>query len=326
MSAFPGSTRRTLDLPVEETPLVPWAPLDQWVSVAAYPPIDVGGVKDWGPAVQAAIDSGKSTVYFPLGAGPFPIRSDVIVRGAVSRIIGLEQAISHAKNDGCQPVITVGDGSAATVVIEHFDAMYTDISIRHAGKRRLVLACMALRDVDKLPGSGDLFLFDTIISTLSLDGGRCWSRGLNMEYSAQHSRDGIHVHNAGADFWMFGFKNEGDGTKVATTAGGKSELYAYVLSNKATPSDQKPVLFIVRDAAATINLSEGVLRKQPSGNLVRETRGSETQEFAAAQAPRAGNNASALVMFGAAPAKLDEKPPLEGYPVPPAAPAQTTAP
>lgn len=319
LSAFPGSTRRTLGLPVEETPQVAWDPPERWVSVAAYPPTEVDGAKDWGPALQAAIDSGMSTVYFPLGKGPYPIRSEVTVRGAVQRIIGLEQAISHARNDGCKPVLTIGEGSAPTVVIEHFDSIYTDLSIRHAGMRRLLLACLALQDVDKLPGSGDLFLFDTVISTLSLAGGRCWSRGLNMEYSQEHSRGGIHIHNAGADFWMFGFKNEGDGTKVDTSAGGRSELYAYVLSNKATPAAQKPVLFTVRDAEATIHLSEGVLRKEPSGNLVREMRGGETREFLAAQAPRAGNNASALVLFGARPARPDEVPPVEGYPA--AAPA-----
>lgn len=314
-AAFPGSTRRTLGLPVEETPSVPWSPLGEWISVADFPPGQVDGKPDWGPAIQAAIDSGKTTVYFPVGKGDgYPIRSAVVLRGKVRRLIGLEQGISRDS-----PVaITVADGDAPCVVIENFDSMYSRLTVHHAAKRTLLLACMSFATVDKQAGSGDLFLFDTYVQNLRLDGGRCWSRGLNSEYSAAHSPDGVHIINSGGLFWMFGFKNEGDGTKVVTSGGGRSELYAHVLSNQATPSADKPVLFVISDSSATITLDEGVLRKQPSGQLVRETRAGETKDFLAAQAVRAGNNASALVLFGGAKAPPGERPPLEGYPPDPA--------
>ena len=246
-AAFTGSTRSSLDLPVAETPLIPWDPPEQWASVVDYPPTTVDGKTDWGPAVQAAIDSGKSTVYFPLGKGPYPIRSDVVLRGAVRRMTGLEQSISKVGDQDCRPLFTVADGTADgtadAVIIEQFDAMYSGISVRHQGKRRLILSGMQFATVEKVVGSGDLFLYDTYVQTLRLAGGRCWSRGLNSEYSQAHSPDGIHVINDGGLFWMFGFKNEGDGTKVATIGGGKSELYAMVLSNKATPrrSETSPV-------------------------------------------------------------------------------------
>jgi hypothetical protein len=200
------------------------------------------------------------------------------------------------------------------VVIEHVDSIYTKLNIRHEAKRQLVLACLCFETIDKRPGSGDLFLFDTVVQNLRLSGGNCWSRGLNCEYSQEHSMDGIHVINDGGSFWMFGFKNEGDGTKIDTRNEGRSELYAHVLSNKATPADQKPVLFTITDAEATINLHENVLRKQPSGHLVRETRGGDQRAFDAAQAIRGGNNASALVLYGGAPARPGEQPPLVGYP------------
>lgn len=310
--AFPGSTRRTLDLPVLETPTVPWDPPGQWASVAAFPPAQVDGKPDWGPALQAAIDSGKPTVYFPLGAGDgYPIRSDVVLRGKVRRIIGLEQVIAQK----CAAVITIADGDAPCVVIENCDTIYSKFTIRHASRRALLLQCMFFERIDKLPGSGDLFLFDTCVQTIRLQSGRCWSRGLNCEYSAEHSPDGIHIINGGADFWMFGFKNEGDGTKVATRSGGRSELYAFVLSNKATPAEQKPVLFTIEDAAATITLGEGVLRKQPTAHLVDETRRGELRRFTGAQAIKAGNGGSAMVVYGGAPAPAGETPPRVGYAV-----------
>jgi Pectate lyase superfamily protein len=310
-AAFPGSTQRTLDLPVQETPVVPWDPVEQWVSVAAFPPGQHDGKPDWGPALQAAIDSGKSTVYFPLGVGDgYPIHSDVVLRGKVRRVIGLEQAIAHK----CASVLTLGDGDAPCVVIERCDSMYSKFTIRQASKRTLLLQCMSFERIDKLPGSGDLFLFDTYVQTMRLQAGRCWSRGLNCEYSAEHSPDGIHIINSGADFWMFGFKNEGDGTKVATRSGGRSELYAFVLSNRDTPADKKPVLFSIEDALATITVSEGVLRKQPTAHLVEELRQNDRREFMGPQAIRAGNGGSAMVLYGGAPAKAGEKPPLTGYP------------
>jgi Pectate lyase superfamily protein len=318
-AAFPGSTQRTLNLPVRETPIIPLAPLAQWVSVADFPPGDKDGKADWGPALQAAIDSGKSTVYFPLGKGAgYPILTPVTLRAKVERVIGLEQTI--ASKDG--PTFIIGDGEAPCVVIEHVDSIYTKLNIRHEAKRSLLLANMCFELVEKRPGSGDLFLFDTVIQTLWLNGGNCWSRGLNCEYSQEHSPGGIHVVNDGAAFWMFGFKNEGDGTKVDTKNGGRSELYAHVLSNKATPADQKPVLFTITDAAATINLHENVLRKQPSGTLVVETRGGERRTFLAGQAIRGGNNSSAMVNYGGAQARAGEQPPLVGYPSAGAAPAK----
>lgn len=313
-AAFPGSTRRTLDLPVKETPVIPYDPPEQWASVADFAPGMTDGKTDWGPALQAAIDSGKRTVYFPLGKGAgYPIHSEVVLRGAVRRLIGLEQPIAR----GCKPVITIADGEAPCVVIEHCETIYTKLVIRHQSKRSVVLACMSFDLIEKLPGSGDLFLADTYVQTMHLADGNCWSRGLNCEYSAEHSPGGVHVVNAGAAFWMFGFKNEGDGTKVETRAGGRSELYAHVLSNRATPSDQKPVLFTVIDGEATISLHEGVLRKQPSGHLVDETRQGELRRFGAAEAIRIGNQGSSLLLYGAAPARAQEQAVVCGVPAAP---------
>jgi hypothetical protein len=311
-AAFPGSTQRTLDLPVQETPVVPYDPPEQWASVADFPPGMVDGKPDWGPALQAAIDSGKPTVYLPVGKGEgYPIHSEVVLRGKVRRLIGLEQPVAR----GCKPVITIAEGEAPCVVIEHFETIYTKLVIRHQAKRSVVLACMSFDLIEKLPGSGDLFLADTYVQTMHLADGNCWSRGLNCEYSAEHSPGGVHVVNQGAAFWMFGFKNEGDGTKIETRAGGRSELYAHVLSNKATPSDQKPVLFTVIEGEATISLHEGVLRKQPSGHLVDETRRGELRRFGAAQAIRIGNHGSSLLLYGAAPARAQERAPTVGCPL-----------
>ena len=78
LSAFP-SPHHSLNLPIEETPEIPWDDVKDWVSVATFPPKEVkiqtekklkdGSVKlvnktllDWTDSVQQAIDSGAAFV------------------------------------------------------------------------------------------------------------------------------------------------------------------------------------------------------------------------------------------------------------------------
>ena len=78
------SPARSLNLPVEETPALPWEPHADWVSVLDYKPKTVsfwaGDHNETGydaaEAFQKAIDSGKSTVYFPHAT--YILRSPVV--------------------------------------------------------------------------------------------------------------------------------------------------------------------------------------------------------------------------------------------------------
>jgi hypothetical protein len=86
---LPGS-RPSLNLPVKETPEVPWDPLVEWAN-----PIQAGtgpaeGMDD-SQAIQRAIDSGKRTVYLP--RGEYTIRRPIQLRGKVRRLIGCEAVL-----------------------------------------------------------------------------------------------------------------------------------------------------------------------------------------------------------------------------------------
>jgi hypothetical protein len=85
LSGF-GSPTGALKLEIEETPEPPVPPVGEWVNVIRFR--DRVMNEDWGPALQAAIDSGARVIYLPRGeVGRFstPVR----LHGKVERLIGL---------------------------------------------------------------------------------------------------------------------------------------------------------------------------------------------------------------------------------------------
>jgi Pectate lyase superfamily protein len=88
-----SADQHSLNLPVEETPDVPWdaeGNFAQWVNVAAFGarPTDD---RDDADAVQRAVDAanrtGKTTVYFPYGE--YYLSKIIRVWGSVRRLIGM---------------------------------------------------------------------------------------------------------------------------------------------------------------------------------------------------------------------------------------------
>ncbi len=91
-----GGATTSLNLPIEETPEIPWDPVSQWVNVMNYGATPDNNSNDDSVAVQAAIDDmerlGATTLYFPRGA--YVLDNTVIVRGNVRRIVGLMSSVN----------------------------------------------------------------------------------------------------------------------------------------------------------------------------------------------------------------------------------------
>ena len=83
----------SLNLPIKETPEFEETNLDNWKSVVAYG-ADKTGTKDSTVAIQAAIDSGATTVYFP--AGLYKVSDTIVVRGNVRVIEGFDSNVLPA--------------------------------------------------------------------------------------------------------------------------------------------------------------------------------------------------------------------------------------
>ena len=276
------SPKKSLNLPVEETPDVPLDPVGEWANVK-----DFGAVGDYKTddtsAIQKAIDSGKSTVYLPYGL--YVVKDTIHIRGNVRRLLGpcyvVPRGFSDAdktspdfktviKFEGVRrPVFRLEDGKSDVVVIDTMMSMYGDAywAFDHASKRTWVLnSCYIGAYMNTVPG-GKAILTD-FSSEVHIDRQKVWVRNLNTETY-------VHTHNTnkGGDLWILGIKTEKDRTVVATTDGGRTELFGGFIYKNRERVGQAP-MFVCKDAGVSLNYNCSGL---PYAVQVEETRGSQTK-------------------------------------------------
>jgi Pectate lyase superfamily protein len=217
-SLFSGSGR-SLQLPIEDPPKIPYGNPQDWVNVTAYGarPNDKA---DDGAAIQKALDSGAETVYLPPGV--YHSRQSIRVRGNVRRVFGLNAYLVF-KVPG-QPAFIVEDGSGEPIALE-IDSTYgtqQKIWVDHASKRTLVFTGGSYKN--SVTG-GKVFIENIVASPLIFDRQKVWIRQANTE----SYRDNPHIVNKGSDLWILGLKTEKDRTIIATTQGGRTEVMGALL-------------------------------------------------------------------------------------------------
>jgi len=256
----------SLSLPVEETPSVPWDPLDQWAG-----PQSNGGVPDDllddGVAIQQAIDSGATTVYLPNGS--WRVNNTIEIRGAVRRIVGCEARIINGPLRS-QPVFRVADGDSSVVVIERLDieSGKGPLVQNESGRTLVLSSCHNAGFV--LGGKGSLFLEDVSgAAPVSIKGQKVWARQWNIEC------EGPKISNEGGMLWILGFKTEKAGTLITTTASGRTELLGALAVSSG--SFKSSPMFVIRDAAASLVAGEVAFQSNPYSAVVRETRDGVTK-------------------------------------------------
>ncbi len=260
-----GSPAKSLRLPAREPPEVPWDDPSTWAVVDTFG-ADPNGRQDATPAIQKAIDSGATTVYFPGSA--YSLGSTILVRGKVRRILFRGQNIDY--NGKVKPDFRIVDGDSPFVSIEHVAPVGGGIEI---DTDRTVL----LRSVESrltLKRKGDLFLEDFCTGNLMINPGqRVWARQLNVE------NEGTHVSNNGGQLWVLGYKTERGGTLLHTRAGGSTEVFGN-FSYTTTAGGLAP-MFVTEDASVFAFFAEICFSGDPFKTLIRETRGGETREVKA---------------------------------------------
>lgn len=302
LSLFP-SPPRTLNLPVKATPEPANDQLKDWVNVRDFKPkptvlVRPDGKKvnydDWTDAIQQAIDSGKSTIYFP--AGPkFIIGGTVKVRGNVKRLIGMDADAWNKPAGVPNGIISIEDGAAPVVVFERFDITYSGLKLQHNSKRTLVVSSIQGNEhvkLEKMPGSGDVFLEDVCVGQYLAADGNTWARQLNLE--GWHLRPKL--INDGGTVWVLGFKTEEDALLLDAKNGAKSEIFGgFIFANKKR--DPEKVMFSSDNSALSVSVGEWVGRQQPF-NPVRETRGKETRVLKAGMTPKRGEGSLIPLFVG----------------------------
>lgn len=229
----PAGATGSLNLPIEETPRTDWGQPRDWTSIYAFESKKAGD--DWGPAIQAALDSGAKTVYFPQGG--YAVKTPFVVRGEVQRLFGMRSAIRWHKDapqgTAKEPVMRFETADASrAVTIERLEISGT----LHSGAATLVVLDGDVAPFTNAPGCGKLFLENTVSTQYHFSHPqRVWARQWNVE---EHGA-GPCITSKGATIWALGFKTEYDSSKLWASDGAKTEILgAFIYPIGKIPKDR----------------------------------------------------------------------------------------
>ncbi len=289
---------KSLNLPIEDTPEVPWGDPTEWVNIHDFAHLRGPG-GDWAPALQAAIDSGAETIYFP--TGNYAVGSTVRLRGDVRRLFGMRSRI-HPTGDLPETVPAVrfdrplesGD-TPQSVVIERMDIQ----RFEHASPHTLVVRHGAIDPYWNAPGCGKLFIENSVSWDYDFrHPQQVWARQWNVESHA----DGPCIRCNGTRLWALGFKTEYESEKLAARNGSRVEIlgaFIYPVVPKIPPD--RPV-FTIEDSDFAVVYGTSVYTANHRVQI-RERQGEVTRELLSRDVPSFGprQRVSLYVTRGAKP-------------------------
>ena len=248
-------------LPVKETPDPPRDPLARWANVDDFG-ADPAGDKDSSSAIQNAIDSGATTVFFP---GFYNLAKPVKIRGAVSRLMGVGKWIDY--NGNAKTDFIIEDGTAPILVIEHLVTINGGVEINTS---RTVVFKSTIAPRIRCEKPAELFFEDAGTDDLKLlPSQKVWARQLNIE------NEGTHITNNGGNLWVLGYKTERGGTLVHTKNGGITEIlggFSYT-----TTAGKLAPMFINDNANVFAFFGEVCFNGDPFETLIVEKRNPKTR-------------------------------------------------
>jgi hypothetical protein len=230
--AQPAGVPASLKLAVKETPQFADSDWKRWANAADFgaKPNDSG---DDAPAIQAAIDSGRSTVYLP--PGDYRLGDTLRLHGSVRRVIGYGARLNplSATVAASKPAIRMESTGVPFVVVERL-AVTANYSltgapafssvVEHTSSGVLVLKDIMDMTYKGLPGAGDVYLEDVCCGPFEFNGQNAWARQLDSETTQTH------VRNIGGKLWVLGLKTEQISTILETTKAGQTEILGAFLS------------------------------------------------------------------------------------------------
>lgn len=228
-------------------------------------------------AIQAALDSGKTTVYFP--SGEYKISKTLEVRGNVRRIIGLESTLRVIEplRSQANPVFRIRQSSQDTVVFERFGTGFGEYEytwFEHASPKNLILRNLAINSAKTYrnqPGSGRIFVEDVVGGNWIFNKQQVWARQINPE------NKGTKIINNGGNLWILGLKTEKEGVVVETTNNGKTEILGGLLYPIEPVAKQQPA-FINDNSSLSVTIAESCYAQDRNYKIaVKETQNGVTK-------------------------------------------------
>ena len=269
-----GGTASSLNLPVEETPVFEDSNLDNWKAVTAYG-ADPTGMADSSAAIQAAINSGATTVYFPTGV--YRVTRTILVGGKVRMLEGFNSSLNpsgemFSNGQSPAPLLNIESGTS-DITLDHFriGAFYAHpcpgvIFLQQDSARPLILrdsmigaqpTTVAYQNTSR--GTGTLFVENVAAEPWRIVfPQRVFARQINPEGNATK------ITNKGGKLWILGLKTEGTGTNIDTEQLGFTEVLGGLIYPvwKTSPDS---VNFIVNDSRASFVYAVSSYKPSTSG-------------------------------------------------------------
>ena len=258
---FP-SRKASLRLPVKEPPEIPIDDPKNWANVDDFG-ADPLGQADSSAAIQRAMDSGATTVFLP---GSYALKQTVVIRGKVSRLIGVGGWIDYESM--VEPDFRIVDGTSQSVSLEHISNVHGGVEIDT--QRTIVFRSVSDCDLRMTPKAegGELFFEDFVTHELKLRNQKVWARQLNVE------NEGTHIDSDHSDLWVLGYKTERGGTLLETRGGGSSEIlggFSYT-----TTAGKLAPMFVTDNSSVFSFFNEVCYSGDPFETLISETRSKQT--------------------------------------------------
>jgi len=232
--------KKSLNLPVEETPEIPWEQdMKQWVSVNHYGARG-DGITDDTRSIQKAMLSGRKVIYFQ--PGRYVINGQIHTPGTVQRINFMFADLvagEKLKKMSDQGAFKIDGFSDIPLIIEDLFAFEEyrgeQYLVEHASTRTLILSDLHVQTgalyINSVTG-GKVFIenicctdqFPPNPNCYTFRGQKVWARQLNPE------RADPEVINDGSQFWLMGFKTESRGVGFMTRNGGSTEILGGVVN------------------------------------------------------------------------------------------------
>jgi hypothetical protein len=297
---FDGKTS-SLNLPVEETPFFEDSSLNHWKSVTAFG-ADPTGMTDSSAAIQAAIDCGATTVYFPTGV--YLIARTILVGGNVRMLEGFNSSLNptgqvFSRGDSPAPLLKIEAGTN-DITLDHFriGAYYPHpspgvIFVQQDSARPLVLrdsmigglpTTIAYQNTNR--GTGTVFVENVAAGNWQiLFPQTVFARQINPEGNTTK------ITNKGGKLWILGLKTEGTGTNIETEESGSTEvLGGLIYPVWKAPADS--VSFVVSDSRASFIYAVSNYRPAASGGnfavQVKETQRGAVKSLLSTSLPARG--------------------------------------
>ena len=308
---FEQNVSASLNMPVKETPEVVWDKPEDWVSVNLFG-AKGDGVTDDTVAIQAALNSGKPTVYF--NPGRYLIDGVITIPKTVHRINFMYSEIASGPNL-CKMADTgafkIDEYNQEPVVIEDlfaFEKFFGFMTfLEHASTRTVILSDVHIQaasiyfntvsvgevylentgcTIGGIPGAGtrteklpgeDKFPYDRTRACLSFKGQEVYCRQINPERSLHE------IINDAGSLWIMGMKTEEEGTACETKNGGLTEIIgaAFVIGH----AKLIPAIINDNSSVSVYASTAGMACNQTWPIAVREIQNGEVKELKENECP-----------------------------------------